>query len=168
VRIVRRVLIDQRDLDAYVDRSKIQKGPCFLTHVGAIDQVGEDVGSIYRRGTTWWIQYRGQGQLFRESTYLNLKSAATTLLKVREGEISHGRLPSLKAEQTTFDELAALYLQDYQINGRKTLDRVQELTDRLHESFGRFRACRITSDHTSAVGSPRAWPMGRLTENSQL
>jgi integrase len=53
----------------------------------------------------------------------------------------------LKAEKTTSEELAALYLQDYQINGRKTLGRAQELTDRLRESFGRFRAGRITSDH---------------------
>ncbi|MGZ9204728.1 MAG: tyrosine-type recombinase/integrase, partial [Nitrospira sp.] len=31
-------------------------------------------------------------------------------------------------------------------NGRKTLCRAQQLTDRLRESFGRFRACRIASE----------------------
>jgi integrase len=105
------------------------------------------MGRIYQRGNTWWIQYYGQGQLFRESTRSHLKSAAISLLKLREGEISYGRVPSLRAEKTTFEELAALYLQDYQINGRKTVNRAQELTDRLRESFGRFRACRITSEH---------------------
>jgi integrase len=105
------------------------------------------MGRIYQRGTIWWIQYYGQRQLFRESTRSELKSAASSLLKLREGEIAHGRLPAFKAEKTTFDDLAALYLQDYQINGRKTLGRAQELTDRLRESFGRFRASRITSEH---------------------
>lgn len=103
------------------------------------------MGRIYQRGNIWWIQYYGQGQLFRESTRSELKSAAISLLKLREGDISHGKLPALRAEKTTFDELAALYLQDYQINRRKTHGRAQELTDRLRESFGRFRACRITS-----------------------
>ncbi|MGC4095673.1 MAG: tyrosine-type recombinase/integrase [Nitrospira sp.] len=92
-------------------------------------------------------EYYGHGQLFRESTGSNLKSAAISILKQREGEISHGRLPALKAEKTTFEELAALYLQDYQINGRKTLRRARELTDRLRDYFGQFRACRITSEH---------------------
>src|SRR6476469_8484620 len=101
------------------------------------------MGRIYQRGTMWWIQYYGQGQLFRESSRSPLKSAAMSLLKLREGEISHGRVPALKAEKTTFDDLAGLYLQDYQINGRKSCRRARELTDRLRESFGRFRACRI-------------------------
>ena len=105
------------------------------------------MGRIYERGNIWWIQYYGQGQLFRESTHSDLKSAATSLLKLREGEIRQGRLPALRAEKTTFEELAELFLQDYHINGRKTLQRAQELVARLRMTFGRFRACRITSKH---------------------
>ena len=105
------------------------------------------MGRTYQRGNIWWIQYYGQGQLFRESTRSNLKSAATSLLKLREGEIGQGRLPALRAERTTFEELAELFLQDYHINGRKTLQRAQELAARLRKTFGRFRACRITSKH---------------------
>ena len=105
------------------------------------------MGRTYQRGNIWWIQYYGQGQLFRESTRSSLKSAATSLLKLREGEIGQGRLPALRAERTTFEELANLFLQDYHINGRKTLQRAQELVARLRKTFGRFRACRITSKH---------------------
>jgi integrase len=105
------------------------------------------MGRVYQRGNIWWIQFYGQGTLYRESTRSTLKSAATSLLKLREGEIKQGRIPALKAERTTFDELAELYLQDYRINGRKTLGRAQELTDRLRESFGRFRAFLITSQN---------------------
>ena len=105
------------------------------------------MGRTYQRGNIWWIQYYGQGQLFRESTRSPLKSAATSLLRLREGEIGQGRLPALRAEKTTFAELAHLFLQDYQINGRKTLQRAQELAARLRKTFGRFRAYRITSEH---------------------
>jgi integrase len=66
---------------------------------------------------------------------------------MREGDVGQGRLPALRAERTTFDDLAALYLQDYTINGRKTLQRAQELAARLREAFGRFRACQLTSEH---------------------
>ena len=103
------------------------------------------MGQLYQRGTTWWIQYYGQGQLFRESTRSERKSVAVALLKRREGEVSRGTVPALHTETTSFDELATLYLQDYRINSRKTLKRAQELTARLRESFGRLRACRITS-----------------------
>jgi integrase len=105
------------------------------------------MGRSYQRGNIWWIQYYGQGQLFRESTRSNLKSAATSLLKLREGEIGQGRIPALRTGRTTFEELAELFLQDYHINGRKTLQRAQELAARLRKTFGRFRACRITSEH---------------------
>ena len=108
------------------------------------------MGRTYQRGNIWWIQYYGQGQLFRESTRSPLKSAATSLLRLREGEIGQGRLPALKAERTTFEELAELFLQDYRINGRKTLQRAQELTTTLRKTFGQFRACRLTSEHIRA------------------
>src|SRR5215510_4330422 len=105
------------------------------------------MGRTYQRGNIWWIQYYGQGQLFRESTHSNLKSAATSLLRLREGEIGQGRIPALRAERTTFEELANLFLQDYKINERKTLQRAHELVARLRKIFGRFRVCRITSKH---------------------
>ena len=108
------------------------------------------MGRTYQRGNIWWIQYYGQGQLFRESARSALKSAATSLLKQREGEIGQGRTPALRAERTTFEELANLFLQDYQINGRKTFQRAKELTANLRKTFGKFRACRMTSEHIRA------------------
>ena len=105
------------------------------------------MGRVYKRGETWWIQYYGHGQLYRESTKSALKSVATAQLRLREGEVGQGRLPALRAERTTFEELAELFVQDYRINGRKSLQRAQELAARLRKTFGRFRACRITSKH---------------------
>ena len=127
------------------------------------------MGRIYQRGHVWWIQYYGQGQLFRESAHSHLKSAAISLMKLRDGEVGQGRVPSLKAEKTTFTDLAALYLQDYQINGRKTCDRAKELTDRLRETFGLHRACRITSEHIRAyIARRQSEGMANGTINREL
>ncbi len=129
------------------------------------------MGRTYQRGNIWWIQYYGQGQLFRESTRSLLKSAATSLLRLREGEIGQGRLPALKAERTTFEELAELFLQDYQIIGRKTFQRAQELTATLRKTLARFELVESLLNTFSTIllaGSRRAWPMARSIGNSRL
>ncbi len=103
------------------------------------------MGRVYRRGATWWVQYYVRGQLFRESARSALKSAAIGLLKVREGEGAHGRLPNLHAEHTTFSDLAALYLQDYEVNKKKSVVRARQLVAHLRRRFARLRATGITS-----------------------
>ncbi len=105
------------------------------------------MGRIYKRGQTWWIQYYGQGQLYRESTKSSMKSVATSRLRLREGDIGQGKLPALHAEKTRFEDLARLYLQDYRINGRKTAYRAQELVNRLSIQFSAIRARLITTQH---------------------
>ena len=105
------------------------------------------MGRVYKRGRTWWIQYYHQGNLFRESSRSPQKSVATSLLKSREGGLIDGRLPNLRADRTTFEDLAELFLQDYQVNERKTLNRAHQLVDRLKESFAKFRAHAITSQN---------------------
>jgi integrase len=105
------------------------------------------MGRIYQRGRLWWLQYYANGALIRESSGSTLKTEATSLLKLREGEVRQGRLPSLRAQKTTFEEVAALYIQDYEINGRKSSRRARGLVGQLRKMFGPFRACRITSEH---------------------
>lgn len=56
-------------------------------------------------------------------------------------------LQPFRADRTTFEELADLFLHDFQVNGRKTLNRSRQLVDRLKESFAKFRAHDITSSH---------------------
>ncbi len=104
------------------------------------------MGRIYKRGHLWWIQYYRQGELFRESCRSELRSVAVSLLRKREGEIVDGRLPSLKAAKTTFSDLRSLYLQDYEINGRKSLCRARQLASRLASAFEGLKASAITSD----------------------
>jgi hypothetical protein len=63
-----------------------------------VDKLREKVrgfmGSIYKRGKTYWIQYYRNGKPYRESTKSKKEADAKRLLKRREGEISEGKIIS--------------------------------------------------------------------------
>ncbi len=103
------------------------------------------MGRVYKRGNIWWIQYYVHGRLFRESSRSPLKSVSVAILKKREGEGVDGRLPSTKAQKTTFDDLARLYIQDYEINQRKSIDNAHHYIAHLSEHFVDVRAMEITT-----------------------
>jgi len=48
------------------------------------------MGTIYKRGNTWWIQYYRKGKPFRESAQSAKEADARRLLRKREGEIARG------------------------------------------------------------------------------
>jgi hypothetical protein len=70
------------------------------------------MGSIYKRGNTYWIQYYRHGKPLRESTKSKKEADAKRLLKKREGEISEGKLPGIYFDRVKFDELAEDFLRD--------------------------------------------------------
>ena len=82
----------------------------------------------------------------RESSGSTRKAVAERLLKIKMGEIAQGKLPSSMFEKVTFGELAEDILTDYQLNGKKSADRVEQCI-RLHlrPFFGNMRAPEITS-----------------------
>jgi integrase len=108
------------------------------------------MGRLYKRGCIWWIQYYRHGELFRESSRAPMKSVASALLKKREGDIADGRLPALQAEKTTFEDLARLYLQDYEINGKKTVRCARQVVAHLGKEFQGLRAGQITTPRLQA------------------
>ena len=61
------------------------------------------MGSIYKRGNKYWIKYYRRGRAFRESSGSDKKMVATNFLKLREGEIAQGKMPSVSFEKVTFD-----------------------------------------------------------------
>ena len=103
------------------------------------------MGSIYRRGNTYWIQYYRNGKPYRESTKSKKESDAKRLLKKREGEISEGKLPGIYFDRVRFDELAEDLLRDYRINQKKSLERVQISLNHLEGDFQGLRVTQITS-----------------------
>jgi len=103
------------------------------------------MGSIYKRGNIYWIQYYRSGKPYRESTKSRKESDAKNLLKKREGEIANGKLPGIYFAKVKFDELVEDFLRDYRINQRKSLDRAERSAGHLKRYFEGYRAPDITS-----------------------
>jgi hypothetical protein len=93
------------------------------------------MGSIYKRGKTFWIKYYRNGKPYRESTQSKKESDAKRLLKKREGEISNGKLPGIYFDKVRFDELAEDFLTDYRINQKKSLVRAEHSVGHLKKAF---------------------------------
>lgn len=103
------------------------------------------MGTIYRRGQTWWIKYHRNGKAFYESSKSSTKMVATKLLQLREGEIAQGKLPGIMFDKVLFDELAEDFLTDYRVNGRKSLERAEISVNHLKEKFEGVRVVDITT-----------------------
>ena len=123
-------------------------------------------GSVFQRGAVWWIKYYGNGKPYRETSGSNKESEARKLLKKRLGEIVLGRFVGPEAERVTIRELAEDYLNDYRVNGRKSLDKAERMVKRLDEDdeeidselmdyFGDCRAHSVGTDRVKAYIAKR-------------
>jgi integrase len=112
---------------------------------GAFVLKGGLMGSIYKRGKVYWIQYYRNGKPYRESTKGKKESDAKQLLKKREGEIANGKLPGIYFDRVKFDELSEGFLRDYRINQRKSLKRAERSAGHLQRYFEGYRVPDITS-----------------------
>jgi integrase len=64
---------------------------------GKLPGKGGTLGSVYRRGDSkfFWVAYYKDGKKYTESTKSDSENYAKKLLKLREGEIAQGKLPSV-------------------------------------------------------------------------
>ena len=93
-----------------------------------------------------WMKYYIEGRPIQESTRTLDRVEAKRLLKEKEGEVATGLYRGPKIERVRFEDLAALVRQDYQINKRKTLRRVDEYMHHLKTCFKQMRASSITTE----------------------
>ena len=113
------------------------------------------MGSVYKKewkskngatveGRVWWIQYYRNGLAQRESSVSKKESDARRLLKRREGDVARGVPITPKVGRIKFEKLAADVVNDYKINGKRSL-RDLEARLRLHvlPYFGHQRAANI-------------------------
>jgi integrase len=103
------------------------------------------MGSIYKRGNTWWLDYAYNGQRIRESSKTDKKFEAERLLKEREGEIAKGKRPGFCFDRFTFKELADDLITNYRIKGNRSIERARISIKHLSMFFGRYKATGITS-----------------------
>ena len=104
------------------------------------------MGSIYKRGSICWIQYYRAGKPYRESAKSTKENVAQRLLKLREGQVVENRFPGLRVEKIRVEELAQDFLNDYRVNGKKSLERAEMSLKHLKAFFERVRAIEISTD----------------------
>ena len=104
------------------------------------------MGSIYKRGQTYWVKYYRNGKAYRESAKSTKEGAAKRLLKKREGEVAEGKIPGIYFDRVRWDELAEDYLTEQRQDGRKTVAWTERRI-KLHLApfFGGLRATDITT-----------------------
>ncbi len=102
------------------------------------------MGTVYERGGVWWIKYYVSGKPHYESAKTDQRSKAKRLLALREGQKEEGKLPSPKIEKTTYDDLSALYIQDYKLNERASLESAEIYAAKLALYFAGRKASSIS------------------------
>ena len=89
------------------------------------------MGSLYKRGKTWWIKvYRPGIGPHRFSTETQDRKAAQAMLRIIDGDMARGLIGAAPGT-ARFSRLAQLVLDDYKLNGKKTCRDV-EARLRLH------------------------------------
>jgi integrase len=112
-------------------------------------------GHIYKRGNIYWIKYYRGGKPYYESTKSSKEAEAKRLLRQRLGQIADGRFLGLRPERVKFEDLAKDFLNDYRINGRRSLDKAERSVRHLQGIFGGMRAVDITTDKVRSYISER-------------
>jgi site-specific recombinase XerD len=100
--------------------------------------------------SVWWIQYCRNGKVIRESSDSTKEANAWKLLKQRHGEMAAGKPVGPNVTRTTFEDLAAMFTNDYKANGYSSINRAEDAVNHLREFFGESRAIEITSDRVTA------------------
>jgi integrase len=121
-----------------------------------MSQERRGTGTIYQRGNTWWIQYSHRGQLYRESVHSHDKATANRMLNQRLREYAKSRVIGPTVEKVTLEEMRTAILDDYHLEGNRSIATIENFTDNLLAFFGpRARAIDITGDRVAAYVKAR-------------
>jgi len=118
------------------------------------------MGSLYKRGNTWWIKFFRNGKPYRESTGTDKKMVAKKILERKEGDISQGKVLGIQFDKISFEQLAEDLLRDYRINQKKSLVRAERSVGHLK---GYFTGYKVTNISTPVIN---AYIESRLEEKS--
>lgn len=112
-------------------------------------------GHLDKQGRVFWIKdYRG-GKPYYESTKSEKESETKRLLRKRLGQIAEGRFFGLRPERVKFEDLARDFLNDYRINGKRSIEKAERGVRHLQHFFGGMRAVKITTDKVRTYISDR-------------
>ncbi len=97
-------------------------------------------GTIYE-DPIWWAKFYLHGRPVRRSTGTHKKSVAVRQPKHWEGKPKDA---DPKMDRATLNELAQDFLDDYQINNRRSIQQAEDYVNRLLKTWDRRRAVSIT------------------------
>jgi len=101
---------------------------------------GRGEGSLYLRGKTWWVQYRDNGLIHRESAGTEKKTEAIGFLQQRIAEIRTEGRSRRDLENVTLGELMGDYLLYFDQKGKRDKERVFT----VFGHFARLQAPELT------------------------
>ena len=106
----------------------------------------KDKNGTVRESLVWWLKYYQNGRSIRESSGTQKETAARKMLKLKEGDVAMG-LPALpRIDRVRFEELVEDLLNDYKINGKRSLSDVKRRCDlHLTPYFGGHRVVSVTT-----------------------
>jgi hypothetical protein len=102
-----------------------------------------------RESPIWWIKYYQGGRTIRETTRTTQETKARRILRAREGDIERGIPINPKMGRITFEEAANDLLNDYAVNGKRTLAHARRRIALHLAPF--FRGQRLVSISASDV-----------------
>ncbi len=94
---------------------------------------------------TWTMKLWLGGKFLKRSARTASRVVANKKLEQWKAALRHGvYVPD--ADQTRFDDLATLLLDEYRANGRKSVDRVEDAVDHLRDFFAGSRAHALSTE----------------------
>jgi|WetSurMetagenome_2_1015567.scaffolds.fasta_scaffold00348_22 integrase len=108
------------------------------------------MGTVYRRkdSIVFWIKYYRNGKPFYESSKSEKETDAKKLLKLREGEIQAGTFSGLQVKRITISELLDDVVNDYKVNKKRSLDRLELSVKHI---LGYFDGCKAADISSTAI-----------------
>jgi integrase len=104
---------------------------------------------------TWWIQYGVGGKVFRESAHTERRGEAVELLRQRIGDRRAGKLMG-SPDKVTLHDLRVLHEKQYDLDARRTKQRIGELWDHVEAFFGKdAKALAITTSRLDDYAAAR-------------
>src|SRR5262245_30885149 len=108
-------------------------------------------GSIYMKRGWCYIAYYVNGKQVIEAAGTKNKAEARRLLQIRQGQLAEDRYVGPTADRVTFEDLTAMILDDYRINGKKYFSYVEwRISCHLRPIFGHKKAHEITTADVKA------------------
>jgi Phage integrase, N-terminal SAM-like domain len=116
----------------------------------AVRKACEGAGHVVeiRQQPIWWIQYHIGGRPQYVSSESERKSDAVDMLKDREGKVVNGAPITAKVGKLRFEEAATDLLNDYRVNGRRSLRTIEHRVEHHLKPFlgGRRMSAIGTAD----------------------